>query len=40
VPYRKRATIHDFCGTPEYARHIEVRVARKNEAVERLKVGA
>lgn len=39
VPYRKRATIHDFCGTPEYARHIEVRVARKNAAVERLQVG-
>jgi hypothetical protein len=36
VPYRKRATIHDFCGTPAYAEHIVDRVERKNAAVKRL----
>ena len=36
VPYRKRATIHDFCGTPEYSQHINERVARKETAIKRL----
>ena len=36
VPYRKRATIHDFCGTPAYAEHIADRVERKDAAVKRL----
>ncbi|MDP6041535.1 MAG: hypothetical protein QGG64_23510, partial [Candidatus Latescibacteria bacterium] len=36
VPYRKRATIHDFCGTPEYAQHIRERVERKAAATKRL----
>lgn len=36
VPYRKRATIHDFCGTPDYALHIKDRVQRKEEATKRL----
>lgn len=36
VPYRKRATIHDFCGTPEYSQHINERVERKETAIKRL----
>ena len=35
VPYRKRATIHDFLGTPEYAEHIRERAARKETAMKR-----
>jgi hypothetical protein len=37
VPYRKRATIHDFCGTPEWSDHIRTRVVKKDEAMARLK---
>lgn len=36
VTYRKRATIHDFCGTPEYAQHIQDRVKRRDQAVKQL----
>jgi len=35
VPYRKRATIHDFLGTPEYAEYIIERGARKEAAMKR-----
>ena len=35
VPYRKRATIHDFLGTPEYADYIDDRAARKEAAMKR-----
>jgi ectoine hydroxylase-related dioxygenase (phytanoyl-CoA dioxygenase family) len=40
VPYRKRATIHDFCGTPEWSEHVQTRVAKKNEAMARLKTAS
>ena len=40
VPYRKRATIHDFCGTPAWSDYIRERVPRKDEAMARLKTGS
>lgn len=33
VPYRKRATLHDFCGTPEYAKNLDDRRERLNKAL-------
>ena len=35
VPYRKRATLHDFCGTPEYAAYIDERSERRKAAMAR-----
>ncbi|MBT3605971.1 MAG: hypothetical protein HN521_23130 [Candidatus Latescibacteria bacterium] len=37
VPYRKRATIHDFCGTPAWSDYVRERVPRKDEAMAQLK---
>lgn len=37
VPYRKRATIHDFVGTPEYRDYLEERARRKDAAMARHK---
>jgi ectoine hydroxylase-related dioxygenase (phytanoyl-CoA dioxygenase family) len=36
VPYRKRATIHDFCGTHEWSEYVRTRVNKKDEAMARL----
>lgn len=36
VPYRKRATLHDFCGTPEYATYLDKRSERLKAATARL----
>ncbi len=35
VPYRKRATLHDFCGTPEYSAYIDERSVRLKAALNR-----
>ncbi|MBS14033.1 MAG: hypothetical protein CME19_20855 [Gemmatimonadetes bacterium] len=35
VPYRKRATIHDFCGTPAYRDYLDERAVRKHTAMKR-----
>lgn len=40
VPYRKRATIHDFCGTPAWSEYIKTRVEKRNRAIERLKTAS